>query len=67
MRKTSSSEPLYDSLALDSSPGNDLFSRRALKKRKQNLNVIRLERPARSREGSTQQQQHLYSSCTYLR
>lgn len=30
-------EPLHDSLALDSSLGNDLFSRRALKKGKRNL------------------------------
>ena len=56
MRKTSSNEPLYDSLTLDSSPGNDLFSRRALKKENKTSMQIRhikpqLEHPARSRGG----------------
>ena len=57
MRRTSSNGPLHDSLTLDSSPGNDLFSRRALKKGNRNLNASQLikpqlEYPAGSRRGS---------------
>ena len=36
-------EPLHHSLALDSSLGNDLFSRRALKKGKRNLKTTQTE------------------------
>ena len=64
MRKTSSNEPLYDSLTLDSSPGNDLSTRRDLKKENKTSMQIRhikpqLEHPARSRGGSWVYVSHL--------
>ena len=57
MRRTSSNGPLHDALTLDSSPGNDLFSRRALKKGNKSRMQLRhikpqLEYPAGSRRGS---------------